>query len=56
MADWMIRLAAIELACAAQAVDLRGIGAELGTRTTAAHDQVRRSVSYVAAGRVGVSL
>jgi histidine ammonia-lyase len=50
MADWMIRLAAIELGCASQAVDLRGIAGDLGTGTTAAHRQVRRSIPYLTAG------
>ena len=49
-ADWMVRLASVELSCAAQAVDLRGIPTELGAGTAAAYRQVRETVPYVAAG------
>jgi histidine ammonia-lyase len=49
-ADWMIRLAAIELTCAAQAVDLRGIPTQLGTGTASAHRHVRETIPYLAAG------
>jgi histidine ammonia-lyase len=50
-ADWMVRLAAVELACAAQAVDLRGIPGDLGAGTAAAYRQVRETIPYLAAGR-----
>jgi histidine ammonia-lyase len=42
MSGLILRLAAIELMCAAQAVDLRGTAGELGTGTAAAHALLRR--------------
>ena len=50
MADWAFRLAAVELACAAQAVDLRGVGGELGAGAAGAYRQVRTTIPYLAAG------
>ncbi len=42
MSDLTVRLAAVELLCAAQAVDLRGTVAALGTGTAGAYRLVRR--------------
>ena len=50
MAGHMIRLAAVELVCAAQAVDLRGVSAELGEGTAAAYRAVRESIPFRASG------
>lgn len=41
------RLAAIELVCAAQAIDLRGTAGELGRGTKAAHAAIRASHGFV---------
>jgi histidine ammonia-lyase len=46
MAGHMIRLAAVELMCAAQAVDLRGDSPELGDGTAAAYRAVRDSIQF----------
>jgi histidine ammonia-lyase len=46
MAGHMIRLAAVELMCAAQAVDLSGGSAELGDGTAAAYRAVRESIPF----------
>jgi histidine ammonia-lyase len=45
-----LRLAAVELECAAQAIDLRGHAGGLGAGTTLAYEEVRRAVPFVAAG------
>jgi histidine ammonia-lyase len=50
MAGLALRLAAVELECAAQAVDLRGQADGLGVGTTRAYEEVRRSVPFVGAG------
>ena len=42
MSELIVRLAAVELLCAAQAVDLRGTVAALGTGTSSAYRLVRR--------------
>jgi histidine ammonia-lyase len=42
MSELIVRLAAVELLCAAQAVDLRGTAAALGTGTSSAYRLVRR--------------
>ena len=47
MSSLIVRLAAVELLCAAQAIDLRGTVAELGTGTSGAYRLVRR---YLPAG------
>jgi histidine ammonia-lyase len=50
MAGLALRLAAVELECAAQAVDLRGHADALGAGTARAYQEVRRTVPFVAAG------
>jgi histidine ammonia-lyase len=50
MAGLALRLAAVELECAAQAVDLRGSAGALGAGTARAYAEVRRTVPFVAAG------
>ncbi|WP_030604406.1 HAL/PAL/TAL family ammonia-lyase [Streptomyces fulvoviolaceus] len=50
MAGLALRLAAVELMCGAQAVDLRGHVGELGDGTRRAHAATRRSVPFVGAG------
>jgi histidine ammonia-lyase len=50
MAGLALRLAAVELECAAQAVDLRGNAGALGAGTARAYEEVRRTVPFVAAG------
>jgi histidine ammonia-lyase len=47
----VLRLAAIELACAAQAVELRGRGGELAPGTRATYEATRRHVPFMAAGQ-----
>jgi histidine ammonia-lyase len=49
-AELATRLAAVELACAAQAVDLLGRAGELGGGTGAAYAATRRHVPFTAAG------
>jgi histidine ammonia-lyase len=46
IATFANRLAAIELVCAAQAVDLRGIEGDLGRGTTISYQAVRRHISF----------
>jgi histidine ammonia-lyase len=46
IAGYATRLAAIELTCAAQAVDLRGTGPALGHGTTISYQAVRRHISF----------
>jgi histidine ammonia-lyase len=46
MARFAIRLAAIELQCAAQAVDLRRSVEELGSGARTAHQAVRRQLAF----------
>jgi histidine ammonia-lyase len=55
MAGQAIRLAAVELVCAAQAVDLRGRRDELGRGTAETYDAVRRHVPFVGAGQAPVA-
>jgi histidine ammonia-lyase len=50
MAGLALRLAAVELECAAQALDLRGRAGELGAGTARAYEEVRRTLPFVAAG------
>jgi histidine ammonia-lyase len=50
MAGIANRLAAVELTCAAQAVDLRARTGELGAGTRTAYRATRRAVPFVAAG------
>jgi histidine ammonia-lyase len=50
MAGLALRLAAVELECAAQAIDLRGHSGELGAATALAYQEVRRTVPFVGAG------
>jgi histidine ammonia-lyase len=50
MAGLALRLAAVELQCAAQAIDLRGHADALGAGTARAYAAVRRAVPFVAAG------
>jgi histidine ammonia-lyase len=50
MAGLALRLAAVELECAAQGIDLRGHADGLGAGTASAYEEVRRSVPFVAAG------
>lgn len=50
MAGLALRLAAVELECAAQAVDLRGGAGALGAGTARAYEEVRRTVPFVGAG------
>jgi len=50
MAGMANRLAAVELTCAAQALDLRARVGELGTGTLSAYLATRRAVPFVAAG------
>ncbi|MEV2211568.1 aromatic amino acid lyase [Streptomyces sp. NPDC050997] len=50
MAGLALRLAAVELMCGAQAVDLRGHAGELGEGTGRAYAAARRSVPFVGAG------
>ena len=47
----VLRLAAIELVCAAQAVDLRGRTGELAPGTLGAYEATRRRVPFMAAGQ-----
>jgi histidine ammonia-lyase len=51
MAGQAIRLAALELICSAQAIDLRGRRGELGRGTAATYTAVRRHVPFVGAGQ-----
>ena len=51
MTDLAIRLAAVELMCAAQAVDLRGWQNELGTGTALTYDAVRAWVPFTRSGQ-----
>jgi histidine ammonia-lyase len=51
MAGYAVRLAAVELVCAAQAVDLRGSHSELGRGTTTAYTTVREHVRLTDAGQ-----
>jgi len=51
MAALAARLAAVELACAAQAVDLRGVAAELGAGTARAYAATRRAIDFTSAGQ-----
>jgi histidine ammonia-lyase len=53
MAGLALRLAALELEIAAQAIDLRGTAAELGAGTRRAYDEVRRTVQFVGPGQAG---
>jgi histidine ammonia-lyase len=46
MAGLAIRLAAVELICAAQAIDLRGIAGELGEGTLRAYQATRESIPF----------
>ncbi|MEO9174939.1 MAG: aromatic amino acid lyase [Gaiellales bacterium] len=46
MAGYATRLAAIELQCAAQAVDLRRGASDLGSGTTSAYQAVRRQIAF----------
>jgi len=50
MAGMATRLAAVELTCAAQAVDLRATTGELGAGTRTAYRATRRAVPFVGAG------
>jgi histidine ammonia-lyase len=50
MATLALRLAALELTCAAQAVDLRGTAGELGEGTARGYAATRRSVPFTVAG------
>ncbi len=50
MAGHALRLAAVELVCAAQAVDLRGIAPELGRGTSNGYTGVRALIPFVDAG------
>lgn len=50
MAGMALRLAAVELLCGAQAVDLRGHAGDLGEGTRRAYTATRRSVPFVGAG------
>lgn len=50
MAGLALRLAAVELECAAQAVDLRGHADGLGAGTARAYQEVRRAIPFVGAG------
>lgn len=50
MAGLALRLAAVELMCAAQAVDLRGHADDLGDGTRRAYAATRRSIPFVGAG------
>jgi len=50
MAGLALRLAAVELMCGAQAVDLRGHAGNLGEGTRRAYAATRRSVPFVGAG------
>jgi histidine ammonia-lyase len=50
MAGLALRLAAVELMCGAQAVDLRGYVGELGEGTGRAYAAARRSLPFVGAG------
>jgi len=51
MTGYVTRLAAVELVCAAQAVDLRGVARDLGRGTSTAYAAVRASMPFVAAGQ-----
>ena len=50
MAGLALRLAAVELECAAQAIDLRGHADGLGAGTARAYQEVRSRLPFVAAG------
>ena len=50
MAGLALRLAAVELTCAAQAIDLRGHAGDLGAGTSRAYQATRRSMPFVVAG------
>ena len=50
MAGHTLRLAAVELVCAAQAVDLRGHQSQLGHATAAAYSTVREHIPFLDAG------
>jgi histidine ammonia-lyase len=51
MATHAIRLAAVELLCAAQAVDLRSASGTLGDRTASAYHAVRAHLPFTGAGQ-----
>lgn len=51
LAGLVLRVAAIELVCAAQAIDLRGRVAELAPGTRRAYEETRASVPFIAAGQ-----
>jgi len=51
MAGYTTRLAAVELVCATQAVDLRGVAADLGRGTANSHAAVRARIPFVGAGQ-----
>ena len=53
MAGLALRLAAVELECAAQAIDLRGHAEDLGAGTRRAYEEVRRTVQFVGRGEAG---
>lgn len=53
MAALTFRLAAVELTCAAQAIDLRGTAGELGRGTARAYAATRLSIPFTAAGEAG---
>jgi histidine ammonia-lyase len=50
MAGYALRLAAVELICAAQAIDLRGIAHELGSGTSSGYANIRAFIPFVGAG------
>jgi histidine ammonia-lyase len=50
MAGYAVQLAAVELVCAAQAVDLRGRHRELGRGSTTAYTTVREHIRFTDAG------
>jgi histidine ammonia-lyase len=54
MAGYAIRLAAVELVCAAQAIDLRGNDSMLGRETTAAYTNVRTHIPFIDAGQTPI--
>ena len=51
MSALALRLAAAELVCAAQAVDLRGVAGTLGAGTRLAYAAIRRAVPFTGAGQ-----
>jgi histidine ammonia-lyase len=54
MAGYAIRLAAVELICAAQAIDLRGNDSKLGRETTVAFANVRKHIPFIDAGQTPI--